>query len=363
MKTFKKISLLFCALLIIAVFYIYNCLVYKEDISTFSNYDNVDINTKIKTAILGDGIIDLNEEELNAAAALALRDNENVKAMHIDIQESKVLFKALVHMAGRELMVKAVVTPVMKDGDIIASIDSVTVGRLKLPDILIKYGISRYLPQGMAVTEDGSINAGNRILMLDGIENMILNNDNIKIVLQQTLPGFEDFASNETSSAGSDATEITPQQGNTSNQSQSNNTGKTVTQKPSPTITQAGSNQTSNSVTPTPTQGSSPNPAIPTVPAEADTQKKISALKTTNSQLYNVQNAVKNSSAKNWVGWVISVNSKMIGNPNGNFSSDINSAKSAYKSFSADIKDEIKSAAINNLDISAVRYLVNVYGM
>jgi hypothetical protein len=101
----------------------------------------------------------------------------------------------------------------------------------------------------------------------------------------------------------------------------------------------------------------------PTKTPKPTVDPKIAALKRTNSQLNGVLKDVKSESAKAWVRQVISVNSKMISNPNGDYTNDINAAKKQYASLSAAERGEIRDAAINNMDMSTVKYLVNVYGM
>lgn len=91
--------------------------------------------------------------------------------------------------------------------------------------------------------------------------------------------------------------------------------------------------------------------------------QKITLLKNTNSELYKVRDVVQSQQAKNWVSNVISINASMVSNPDGNYTSQMNAAKNAYNSLPAGDRNDIKTAALFNMDTSAVRFLASSYGL
>lgn len=60
---------------------------------------------------------------------------------------------------------------------------------------------------------------------------------------------------------------------------------------------------------------------------------------------------------------VISINASMVSNPDGNYTSQMNAAKNAYNSLPAGDRNDIKTAALFNMDTSAVRFLASSYGL
>jgi hypothetical protein len=211
----------------------------------------------------------------------------------------------------------------MHDGSINLVIDRVTVGKVPVPRWLVLSFINKYTPEVSEVLDDGSIDVGNKILMFN-IKNIEVEKNKIRLEI------------------------ITEPSESEEDESEAENI-------PGPTI---------NS-TPASTPASSPTPtSLPTpTSSQPKTDPRVTALKKTNSQLKGVLSDVESTAAKEWVQLVISVNSKMINNPGGDFSSEISSAKNIYSKLPDSDRKNIKEAALNNLDIASVRFLYNEYGL
>lgn len=311
-KKKKLIPILMVLVLLSGCLLLYSLLTYNSDIKIVRVADSSKVSAKLKDALVGSGSIELTEAETNSLIDMALKMDsslkDRVKDAYIRIQEGRVQLNALVNVIGMDLFLQSEVVPAMMDGSINLKVEQVKVGKITLPDSIKNALLEKYFPAGTKFLSNGSLDIGSSLLIFDvsGIE---VTEDYVKLALKLEPAEDVKVADNK------EAAKASPSEGD-----------KTTHTKP----------------------------------AE---DQRVTMLKKTNTQLYNVKNAVKDQKGKDWVSLVISVNSSMMQNPDEDFSSQINNAKAVYGSFPEEVRDDIKMAALNNLDITAVRYLVNTYGI
>jgi Uncharacterized protein conserved in bacteria len=306
MKNKKKIIIISSVSLLFLFLITFTFLLtYNNNIEIVKVSDPAQSSQKLLSAIKGDGAIDLTEAEANSIMEKVLKDG-NISNAFLRLNGDTVKFCGIYKKFGINFLVNAVVYPYMENGSIHVRLQKLYVGKISIPKGVALSLMKKMLPQGTKLLSDGSLDIGNKLLNTD-VDNLYVSNGKLYINLKQD----------------------------------------------------AALAQANPTPTPTPTgqQGS------PSSGTQTKEDPKVTALKKTNSQLYGVLNDVSSSQAKSWIQTVISINSKMIANPNGNYTSDVNGAKKTYGSLSADVRNEIKSAAMDNMDMSSVKYLVNEFGM
>lgn len=261
---------------------VYLLSLYNRQIVVVKTVNSTGLSQKFAAVLSKNEKLELTESDINSIIDLRLEGSESlkskVKCAYINIESDELKLNSVVHAIGHDFMVESFLKPMMNDGNIILLINKVRVDGINIPKSIVRNVIKKYLPKGTSLMKDGSINIGSKILSFD-IENMTIANGKVSVTLKgdSSLPVNDEGGQGQNGAGGASAS------------------------------TRGSKNQT-------------------------DT--KIAMLKKTNSQLYSVLRSVKSSSSKNWVNQVISVNTKMISNPNGSFTSEINNTKTAYSKLS-----------------------------
>lgn len=375
-----KIALISIGSILALGLVLFGLMAWGEDLPANSNgQDTSQLEQKFMDALLGDGVMEITGQDVNGMAGMMLDGGEGsrIKGAYIDFADDMVQARAIVSAMGMKFFVKAGIKPYMSGKDIMLKVDSVTVGKLPIPAGLAVSLLQAYLPDGYKVADGNSINIGNRILMFD-IKDLSMSGGNLRVeLLKDKTALVVDDKGQVAVNPGSDADTISQLESGTDGSqnapaSSGTDPGNSANTQPSAlSSVQPSDNGDSKDQPPsqgspkgsqTPSQGEdAANPSVPQT--DQLTQKKIDALKTTNSQLYGVLGSVKSSQAKSWVSMVIAVNSDMIKNPGGDYSGPIGSAKYVYKNFPNEIKVEIKKAALMNMDTSSVMFLASAYGI
>ncbi|MDI6618559.1 MAG: hypothetical protein QME45_07765 [Clostridiales bacterium] len=299
-----------CAL-ILAFLIAYGLLAWNRDIAVVKISDASALTAKLKTAVTGNGNIELGEPDMNAVISEYFKGSKyknKIKDPFIKLSGNDAILSAVVPFWNKDFFVQCRMNIAVAGGSIRLKIQKLSIGKIMIPKGIALNLIKKNLGKNVKILDDGSIDIGSRILMFD-IKDIRLASGSINLTLATQLASKEGAQQNKG--------------GNVQNGSQ-------------------------------PASGGEAKPAV---------DPKIAALKTTNKELRLVLGDVTNSQAKSWVLSVIAINSKMISNPSENFSGEISNAKGAFGRFSSDAKDEIRSAAMNNMDMATIRYLAKTYGL
>lgn len=348
MRKERKWLVIVLAIMVTSCIVLYSMLTWRDN-PKVKFVDSPSVNQKLKTAIMGDGVIELSEGEVNSLIDTILKSNAKlkgrVKESYINIIGDRIKINAVTSAAMIDFFISSLVKPKIIDKNMNLSIEGIWIGKVPVPPSLVIYFAKKYMPSDIIVLEDGSINLGSKVAALD-IKDILISDSRVRIQLNDVEMGSKNNngtnVSSNTQSSPPVNTPIAPPEPKPAVQPKTGSSSTANVEKP------AAPSQTTQTT----------QPAI-----DPETQKKIDALKLTNAQMYNVLKEVKNSSGKEWVQSVINVNSKMINDPGGNYTNDINAAKVVYSKLPAAIKNEIKGAALNNMDVASVRYLVKVYGI
>lgn len=351
MKKRSKIWIGVILVVLVSGFIAYRAVIWNRDVYVVGMADAMQVNEKMKNAVKSNGPIELTEADLNRIVKDYFLDTGklgNVKDGYIKILDGNIQIGVLMPLWGTNFFIQSYVKPYMDDGNIKVQIQKVYVGKIEVPRGIISYAAGRYLPEGM-IAHDSTIELGNSIMMFD-IEKISIYESSVRIELKQE-PMLAENQNAATVLAGDikDGQNTAGAQkdtGNGSEDGKDDNTDslKGSTQSPESTVSQRNAAGAGKE------QGGKEDP-------------KVDALKKTNSQLYGILNDVKSPKGKNWVKFVISVNTKMMNNPDGDYSADIEKGKSEYEKLPPDVKNEVKMAAMDNLDMSSVKFLVTSYGM
>lgn len=284
-------------------------------------FDSSKFEKKIKTAIVGDGVIEITQSEASAIASCSLK-GKGIEKAAVNFNGNNVKLQALLYRSGMKIYINTMMYPYMADDNINIKVEKLYIGRIPISTGFALYLLKSYLPDGFKILPGAVLNIGDGIGKIK-VKNVYIKNGNFYIVLNEDTPDNNVQADKSASSSRS------------------------------------GENAASSKGT-VPVQKNSA-PSKPGTGSAADL--KAEALKETNSELYGVYSDVPSPAGRDWVTKVISVNKMMMDSPEGNYSSQINSTKKEYSALPINVKDEIKKAALQNLDIEAVKLLIISYGI
>ncbi|KPU45181.1 hypothetical protein OXPF_13080 [Oxobacter pfennigii] len=341
--------------IVLLAFILYFLLTWKVDIAVNGIEDSKGYTQKLKEAVLGDGIIEFTESEVNGIITTIIKEDEKlenkIKYAYISIADEKFLINIIIPVYNHDLYTSFLVKPEMAGTNISMNIENMTVGKVAIPINFFMSAVKSYLPENFKILNNNSLDIGNKIFNNE-ISGISVENNMLKIALkldsQYNLGKIPDNPSGSgkengaVAEAGSTSV-VTPSM----NQPEGSDTIKDA---------QSGGDTVNGSMPVQP--GPTPEPIM-----DDEIKMRIAALSDTNSQLYKVLEEVKSSGAKSWIETVISVNSKMLQDINNSYTSDINAAKAVYKKLSEDVKYELKTAAFKNMNVSAVRFLIDTYDM
>lgn len=336
----KKLLIILSAAIVGFVIFSYMMLTWSRGAAEDKVVSSSQVNQKVKNALLGSGVIELTSGEVNSLIDTVLKDNqkdrERVKEAYINIVSDKIQANAVIEIFSQKFFVRSLVKPYVSDGSLKLSIDRITVGKVTIPKVIASFFMKKALPAGMKVLDDGSIDIGSKISNLD-IKDISIVENKIRIVLNDV--------------------EIVPPKAIEKSNTPVSTTPDTAVKPETPSVPKAGNESGTKAEKPATTSTTTKTTV------NQDVEKTIEMLKKTNEQLYDVLEDIKDTRGKDWVNSVIAVNTKMMGDPDGDYTKDINSAKAVYKKLPADTRNQIKAAAFKNMDVAAVRYLVKVYGI
>lgn len=342
------------------LFVFISLLMYKESIPQIAEVDSNGIYKKLNSLALEGKDADFTEQEINYMADKLVKSNmkaESVlKSQYIDIADDRFDLTARVKMFKKEFYVKAAIKPYMDKDSMELQIQKVTVGKVRIPDRLVMHVIKRYLPSNIKIGVNNAIIINNNILT--GLIDKITINENIlSIYLLKNNPDFIDNIK-DTESA-SDSSKKAKYENNGSNLNNPNNYSDEVYSNERNQNTHSESNNGNKNKNQQSSNGTGANAGLASKVSE--TEKKVNALKKFQSQLFSVLKDLRDSDSRQLIKKVISINSKMIKNPEGNFMNDIYSAVSVYQKLPKEDKDVIISSAYKNLDVNTVKYLFEAY--
>lgn len=313
----------------------------NKDFPTYEK-NSIDISKKIKEAVLGDGTLELDKYELNSIASTIVNESslkDKVKGINIDIKDDRLIVKALARKYNHDFYITTWVKVSALDGDIMVILDRLNIGKMPIPKFMAMNYLKSKETEGITILQDSnSILIDGKILLFD-IKDLSIVDNKLKIQFNIDIPFF-----------------------NKSNEEEKKDNNKIKVSK-----TEEKTKQTKNHISifnkANKNTAKEEKTSTSSIPFNEDELETVKNLKMTNAQLRDVLKSVKSPESKKWVENVICVNSKMIKDPKGDFSEYIYYSKAQYKKLKEDQKIEVKKAALNNLDLSAVRYLIGIYGI
>ncbi len=289
---------------------------------------------KIRETQVKGGKLEISPEELNGTISDILKKpitkkGVTIKGAYFDIKDNSMLIYIPIKYKNLNLLPNIKGNIEYKNDKLIFRISSIKLGKLKLPKGLLMSKLKKYSNEDVFIADD-RIEVSKYILPFHA-ENIYIKDGKIDADIQ---------ALSAVVNTSVPAVDI--KNGQNNNQSSIQNNKQTS----------SASNSTA--------KNSNTVPVISQTGVKSNYSK---TLKEISGQLNGVMSSVNTKKEKQIISTIQSVVNKVSNNPNYPYQAEANWVKSTYKKLPTDGRSRVKSAILNNVDITKVLRLINIFGV